>query len=265
MMLNILATLPKSSLAFANSNEEKTNKVPTSFAMNAKELDQGRAGDYWTSAHEMAARAFQVYVEDKMAEQEGRNPFLNYAPANFIMLTPWGGKRLFPHEEERKVINAAFDKFVAVLETKETEKGTALFSKASVLSDDAKPAGITESQANTAIEIFKRDLGNIDGVEFKVYANKQEAFKDGVAIKARVKGFYTYQNGRNVIGIFRDALHNVQDAAETLRHETLGHFGLNLLRPADKLAFLDDIARSRNNRSLRKMFANQARYYPEAR
>ena len=116
-------------LAFANSTEEKTKKVPTSFAMDAKELDQGRGGDYWTSAHEMAARAFQGYVEDKMAEQAGRNPFLNYAPANFMMLTPWGGKRVFPHGEERKAINAAFDKFVAILETKETEKGTALFSK----------------------------------------------------------------------------------------------------------------------------------------
>ena len=156
----------------------------------------------------------------------------------------------------------------------ETDKATALFSKASVLSDDAKPAGITESQANAAIEIFKRDFGNIDGVKFKVYktlsdaVGETEAKSDAVGETeakkiGRVKGFYLPNS--KTIAIIRDALHHVQDAAETLRHETLGYFGLNLLRPADKLAFLGDIARSRNNRSLRKMFANQARYYPEAR
>ena len=146
----------------------------------------------------------------------------------------------------------------------ETDKATALFSKASVLSDDAKPAGITESQANAVIEIFKRDFGNIDGVEFKVYKTLSDAIGETEAKKiGRVKGFYLPNS--KTIAIIRDALHHVQDAAETLRHETLGHFGLNLLRPADKLAFFGDIARSRNNRSLRKMFANQARYYPEAR
>lgn len=142
----------------------------------------------------------------------------------------------------------------------ETDKATALFSKASVLSDDAKP----ESQANAAIATFKRDFGNIDGVEFKVYKTLSDAIGETEAKKiGRVKGFYLPNS--KTIAIIRDALHHVQDAAETLRHETLGHFGLNLLRPADMLAFLGDIARSRNNRSLRKMFANQARYYPEAR
>ena len=146
----------------------------------------------------------------------------------------------------------------------ETDKATALFSKASVLSGDAKPAGITESQANAAIATFKRDFGNIDGVEFKVYKTLSDAIGETEAKKiGRVKGFYLPID--KTITIIRDSLGDVQDTITTLRHETLGHFGLNLLTPTDKLAFLGDIARSRNNRSLRKMFANQARYYPEAR
>ena len=146
----------------------------------------------------------------------------------------------------------------------ETDKATALFSKASVLSDDAKPAGITEPQANAAIATFKRDFGNIDGVEFKVYKTLSDAIGETEAKKiGRVKGFYLPID--KTITIIRDSLGDVQDTITTLRHETLGHFGLNLLTPTDKLAFLGDIARSRNNRSLRKMFANQARYYPEAR
>ena len=57
----------------------------------------------------------------------------------------------------------------------------------------------------------------------------------------------------------------MQDAAETLRHETLGHFGLNLLRPADKLAFLASISRDKNTNALRPFFDDLARDYPEAR
>ena len=248
-------------LASANSSEEKIKEVPTSFAMDARELDQGRGGNYWTSPHEMAARAFQGYVEDKMAEKEGKNPFLNHAPENAALVTPWGLKRVYPHGQERKAINAAFDKFVSALKTKETDQGTALYSKASVLPDAAKPKGITESQANAAIESFKRDFGNVDGVEFKVYANNEEAFKDGGSIKGRVKGFYKPKS--RIIGIIRSSVDSMQDATETLRHETLCHFGLNLLKPTDKLAFLGSIAKSKDNILLRKMFADVARDYPE--
>ena len=37
--------------------------------------------------------------------------------------------------------------------------------------------------------------------------------------------------------------------------QALSDKGLNLLKPADKIVFLDGISKSRNNRSLRKMFA----------
>ncbi len=57
----------------------------------------------------------------------------------------------------------------------------------------------------------------------------------------------------------------MQDAAETLRHETLGHFGLNLLRPSDKPAFLASISRDKNTNALRPFFDDLARDYPEAR
>lgn len=114
-------------LADAQAGDQKTKRVPTEFAMNAKELDQGRGEDYWTTPHEMAARAFQGYVEDKIAAQGAHSPFLNYAPENVGILTPWGAKRPYPYGQERKAINEAFDKFVGVLETRETDKGVMLF------------------------------------------------------------------------------------------------------------------------------------------
>ncbi|MGV8823038.1 MuF-C-terminal domain-containing protein [Methylibium petroleiphilum] len=117
-------------LAEAQTGAEKQRMVPTDFAMNAKELDQGRGTDYWTTPHEMAARAFQGYVEDKIAERGGVSRFLNYAPENVGIPTPWGFKRPFPSGTERKAINAAFDRFVGALQTREDDAGNvALFQR----------------------------------------------------------------------------------------------------------------------------------------
>lgn len=115
-------------LAEAQAGAEKQRAVPTDFAMNAKELDQGRGTDYWTTPHEMAARAFQAYVEDKIAERGGTSRFLTYGPANAGIPTPWGFKRPFPAGAERQAINAAFDKFTGVLQSREDDTGNvALF------------------------------------------------------------------------------------------------------------------------------------------
>ena len=83
---------------------------------------------------------------------------------------------------------------------------------------------------------LKRDFGNINGVEFKIYANQEEGFKDGGSIKGRVKGFYKPKS--RIIGLYRDSLGDVQDTLTSLRHETLAHFGLNLFIPNEKMAFL---------------------------
>lgn len=114
-------------LSDAQSGAEKTKQIPTSFAMEAKSIDQGRTGEYWLTPHEMAARAFQAYVEDKLSEQGGRNDFLSYG-THMQVFTPWGWKRPYPTGEERVAINKAFDKLVDTLQTKETEKGTALYA-----------------------------------------------------------------------------------------------------------------------------------------
>ena len=55
----------------AQSGAEKTKTVPTSYAIEARKMDQARTGDYWSHPHEMVARAFAAYVEDKVAEQGG--------------------------------------------------------------------------------------------------------------------------------------------------------------------------------------------------
>jgi hypothetical protein len=56
-------------LADAQSGTAKTKQIPTEYAREAKSIDQGRVESYWLTPHEMAARAFSAYVEDKLKAQ----------------------------------------------------------------------------------------------------------------------------------------------------------------------------------------------------
>lgn len=111
----------------ARSGNEKTKRVPTEFAMNAKRIDQGSATDYWTTPHEMAARAFSAYVEDKLP---GRSDFLSYGSDNAMPEYRLFNVRPFPEGAERVAIGQAFDEFVSALKTRETEKGIELYNQA---------------------------------------------------------------------------------------------------------------------------------------
>lgn len=116
----------------AESGESKTRQVPTEFLTEARKLDQGRGSDYWSSNHEMLARAFSAYVEDQLEAKGQSSDFLSFGSSGSFALPvgeEWG--RPFPRGEERTAINAAFDKFFGEIRTKEGEDGrVALFSKA---------------------------------------------------------------------------------------------------------------------------------------
>ena len=116
-------------LESANANETKTKRVPTSYAMENKKIDQGRASDYWTTPHEMAARAFSSYVEDKVKESGNRSDFLSYGSDNRLPEYRLLNVRPFPEGAERTAINAAFDKLVSTLQTRPTDKGVAMFAR----------------------------------------------------------------------------------------------------------------------------------------
>lgn len=110
----------------ARNANEKTKSVPTSYAMDAKRIDQGSATDYWTTPHEMVARAFSAYVEDKLP---GKSDFLSYGSDNAMPEYRMFNVRPFPEGPERQAINRAFDEFVGAMQTRETEKGIELFSE----------------------------------------------------------------------------------------------------------------------------------------
>lgn len=96
---------------YFNQYEGKEALIPTTrrgsdFYIKALDLDQQKVDSYWSSSHEMAARAFSAYLQDRLAEQQRQNDYLAYS-------TQGGNNRVgevaYPQGEERQRVNAAFD------------------------------------------------------------------------------------------------------------------------------------------------------------
>ncbi len=211
-------------LADAQGGGEKTKQVPTQFAMDAKELDQGRGTDYWTTPHEMAARAFQGYVEDMIAERGDSSPFLNYGPESAIIPTPWGWKRPFPAGAERKTINQAFDKLVEAIETRETEEGVQLYRQGSDQPEaEAGSASVSAEQLREALKASP-ELASVEVVqdfEELPLSTRTRAKRDGVAPED-LRGVHS--SGKTYVVAGNHS--SLADAIYTAVHEEVGHRGI---------------------------------------
>ncbi|GLO68254.1 LPD1 domain-containing protein [Oceanobacillus kimchii] len=96
-------------LAIAYLHEEETgerlDEIPfstknTRFYNNAIKLDRNNVGKYWSSNVELAARAFESYVQDKLTAAHRKNDYLVCGTHDPIA---------FPVKEERDRINDCFD------------------------------------------------------------------------------------------------------------------------------------------------------------
>ena len=102
-----------------------SGKRGSQYLADAFDLDENgaKSKDYWSSTHEMAARAFSAYIEDTLKEQGRLNDYLSYAANNSF----YDDGRPYPEGEERKKINAAFKKlFEVIKENNAIEKAVAI-------------------------------------------------------------------------------------------------------------------------------------------
>jgi hypothetical protein len=109
-------------LADARGLVEKQRRVPTQYMQDAKEIDQGRATNYWTDPSELGARAFSAFVEDHLKAKGEGSDFLSYGSDNwrYALLSI----RPFPEGTERVAINKSIREFLDTIKTEETPQGT---------------------------------------------------------------------------------------------------------------------------------------------
>lgn len=147
-----------------DAETHKPQSVSTTYANEAAKIDKDKGGKpYWSTTIEMFARAFDAYVFDKVAASEATNTYLA-GLNNSIETSPMG--------EERKAINAAFDKLVGTLKHEETEAGgVRLFdftrSPSLAFLGQPKPVRVNALQKLEKLEA-KRQAGKITEAEFQL-------------------------------------------------------------------------------------------------
>ncbi len=90
----------------------ETGPISSKYKANSVSLDGTRAKPYWSTTVEMAARAFQAYLEDSLEAQGRRNDYLSYGANNDLYDS---AHKAYPEGDERARINAAFDKLFKVI------------------------------------------------------------------------------------------------------------------------------------------------------
>ena len=87
-------------------------KKKSKFLQGAIALDEGKRGNYWSQPHEMAARAFEAWCEDKLAEQGKKSTYLVIDANNEVYAE---GLKPYPEGKERKRINESVGRLVEAL------------------------------------------------------------------------------------------------------------------------------------------------------
>jgi hypothetical protein len=117
------------------ADEPRLREIHTNYYQEAAKLDSGKKDPYWTTPHELFARAFEMYVADKLAGADQRNDYLVAAwklaeEANtgdeILDSILNEAKKRYPQGDERKKINDSFDVLFKEIQTKETDAGIAL-------------------------------------------------------------------------------------------------------------------------------------------
>jgi DNA repair protein RadC len=151
------------------------NAVGTgTFAERSKRLDATRSTPYYGTTIEKAARAFEVYVVDRLAKSSVTNDYL--ANIDFS-----GDAYPFPQEMEGG-IRQAYDVLFNTLDTRETDQGVALFAKARRLNlnQEITPvpitrqlAGLPKREASNRILPVLREYQKLRGDELPYNADLQ--------------------------------------------------------------------------------------------
>jgi len=104
--------------------------TPTKFSYDAKDIDKMRTSDYWSTEHEMAARAFESYVEDKINFEGYKSQYLVHSTQNSIYKSLFN-LNPYPEDQERETINKAFDNLFLSFKTNTNENNNVIMFRRS--------------------------------------------------------------------------------------------------------------------------------------
>lgn len=212
------------SYRFAKEQKEKgpeQMELHTDFYRTSSALDGGKK-PYWSTKHEMFARAFESWVYAKLAGNEQRSDYL--VRGNRADLEKTDPDFPYPAAAERKAINDAFTTLVDAIETNEADGGAAMFRRTSY-----RPA---ETRKGTQAEAVRRALSTITKgwnnapriTVVQSIADLPAALRDRIQGAAALDAEGSFYEGQ--VYLIADNLGSIQHATFVLAHEVLGHSGL---------------------------------------
>ncbi|EIZ5130009.1 hypothetical protein MP659_002596 [Salmonella enterica] len=222
-------------------------------------LDEVRSKPYWSTDIEMAARAFERYVQDKAKAAGVENDFL----VNIRKADDHGSPDTYAYPTEAELdggIRQAFDKLFSTLKTRETDKGVAFYSRnglertpeGNVISQtghsaDAPAQGSTVRKVKTVARTVMDRIRDND-LNVRVVKSQAEAAElAGESLDNHGKVHAFYRPDEHEIVLVADNLPDGRTVREKLRHEIIHHALENVVTPAEYKTIVDNVLKSRNS------------------
>ncbi|HCA3884944.1 TPA: hypothetical protein MPK85_005721, partial [Salmonella enterica] len=242
-------------------------------------LDEVRSKPYWSTDIEMAARAFERYVQDKAKAAGVENDFL----VNIRKADDHGSPDTYAYPTQAELdggIRQAFDHLFSTLKTRETDKGVAFYSRKGVkrtpegnfISDanhskEAKGSSVAKVKA-VARGVMDRIKDNTLNVRVvKSQAEAQELAGESFDGYGKVHAFY--RPDEHEIVLVADNIPDGRTVREKLRHEIIHHAMEQVVTPAEYKTIVDNVLKTRSSdnsairETWRKVDADYADESPE--
>lgn len=220
-------------------------------------LDEVRSKPYWSTDIEMAARAFERYVQDKAKAAGVENDFL----VNIRKADDHGSPDTYAYPTQAELdggIRQAFDHLFNTLKTRETDKGVAFYSRKGVkrtpegnfISDanhskEAKGSSVAKVKA-VARGVMDRIKDNTLNVRVvKSQAEAQDLAGESFEGYGKVHAFY--RPDEHEIVLVADNIPDGRTVREKLRHEIIHHAMEQVVTPAEYKTIVDNVLKTRNS------------------
>ncbi|EPD2418164.1 LPD38 domain-containing protein [Escherichia coli] len=242
-------------------------------------LDEVRSKPYWSTDVEMAARAFERYVQDKARMAGVENDYLvniRKAPEHNTDNT-WA----YPTNAELDGgIRDAFDHLFSTLKTRETDKGVAFYSRKGVtrtpegnlISDVNRSAEAKGSPVPQVEAVARGVMSGIKDSDLKVRVVKSQKEAEALAGESfdgygRVHAFY--RPDKREIVLVADNIPDGRTVREKLRHEIIHHAMEHVVTPAEYQTIIKTVLKTRDSdnatirEAWRKVDASYGKESPE--
>ncbi|EGV5524288.1 hypothetical protein JF639_003618 [Salmonella enterica] len=226
-------------------------------AERSRRLDDVRSKPYWSTDIEMAARAFERYVQDKAKSAGVENDFL----VNIRKADDHGSPDTYAYPTEAELdggIRQAFDHLFSTLKTRETDKGVAFYSRKGV---QRTPEGNFISDANHSKEAKGSSVAKVKAVargvmdrikdntlNVRVVKSQSEAQElAGESFDGYGKVHAFYRPDEHEIVLVADNIPDGRTVREKLRHEIIHHAMEQVVTPAEYKTIVDNVLKTRSS------------------